>query len=224
MCDPLTIAGIALTAGSIVTNSVADGERTRARDNVLVAERMRQQTLDQEAQALNAVSQDRYVNFEPQQQERADQLGDYLQQNVAPDANSAAGTVMPSSSSDIVNDDLDQQQGEAQEYVDQQTGALADLRSFGDLLGETSLMQGRDAGLIGQIGGFKRGSSGVVPFELDHASEAGDGWNLFGDILAGAGSIATGAGLTGGSANLSKMFGAKSAFPTPMPRPGWYGG
>ncbi len=210
MCDPLTIAGIALTAGSVVANSVASGEQARARDSVLAAERMRQNALDQEAWGLNAASQDRFVDFQPQQDARATELGDFLGASVEPDANTSAASIMPSSSSDVVNQERTDQQAEAQGFVDQQGQALGDLRAFGDLLGEKSRLQARDAGLIGQVGGFKQGSQNVVPFELDEAAKAGDGWAMLGDILSGAGSVTTGAGLSGNETALHKLFKLKA--------------
>lgn len=210
MCDPLTIAGIALTAGSVVANSVAAGEQARARDAVLAAERMRQNALDREAWGLNTASQDRFVDFQPQQDAVSANLGDFLGASVAPDANTSAASIMPSSTSDVVNQERAGQQAEAQGFVDQQGGALADLRAFGDLLGEKSRMQARDAGLIGQIGGFKQGSQSVVPYELDEAAKAGDGWAMLGDILSGAGSVTTGAGLSGSETALHRLFKLKT--------------
>jgi hypothetical protein len=216
MCDPVTIAGIALSAASVVTSQVAAGEQTRARDSVLAAERIRQNQFDQQAQALNQHSQDSYVNFVPQQEAKAASLGDTLAQRVN-DPNSGAAGVLPSSTSSVVNQETAKQEGNAQGYVDQQTGATAKLRSFGDLLGEKSLLQGRDASQVAQIGGFKQGSAGVVPLELDNASHAGDNWNLLADILGGGGQVATSAGINGGSSKLASMFASK-------PGSAWTGG
>jgi hypothetical protein len=210
MCTPLVIAGLALTAGSMVANSVAAGQVEGARNDVLLAEHLRQQGFDRKAETLNATSQGRFIGFEPQREVRAADLGDYLGTRVTPDANTAAASIMPSSSSDIVNQETAKQRDEAQEFVDQQTGALADLRAFGDLLGEKSRLQARDAGKIAQIGGFKVGSQGIVPYELDHAASAGDGMKLFGDLLRLGGTVATGAGLGKGKPT-----------PFPMPRPKW---
>lgn len=217
MCDPLVIAGLALSAGSAVINAQAAGEDARARDSVLAAERIRQRGFDQETAALNNQSQDRYVGFEPQMEARAQTLGDALASRVAPDPNNTTPSALPSSSSGVVNQEVDKQREGAQDFVDQQVGAMADMRSFGDLLGEVSLLQGRDASQIGTIGGFKRGSQGVVPLELNHAATAGDGSRLFADLLGGAGSIATGYGIGGGSSNIANMF-APTA-PIPLPRP-----
>ncbi|AAL44650.1 hypothetical protein EN41_19925 [Agrobacterium tumefaciens] len=61
--------------------------------------------------------------------------------------------------------------------------ALGRLRAFGDVLGENSRLQARDASQIGQIGGFKRGSSNVMAYELDAANQKGNGLKLFGDAL-----------------------------------------
>lgn len=210
MCDPLTIASIALTAGSVVANSVASGQQQRARDDVLAAERMRQQRLDSEAWAVNDASRDQFVGYQPQQAERAAQLGDYLGTEVAPDANTAAASVMPSSESGIVNRELETQRGDAQQYVDQQAGALGNLRSFGDLLGDKTRQIVQDSGQIGQIARFKAGSNGVLPFELDDASRKGEGLMLLADVLSGAGSIAGSAGLSGQETALHKMFGMKA--------------
>lgn len=194
----------------MVANKIASSKVEKARNEVLAAESLRQKDFDRQVQQLNTQSQDRYVGFEPQQEQRAAQLGDVLATSVAPDANSVAATIMPASTSDIVNQETADRRAEAQGYVDQQSGALGDMRAFGDLLGETSTLQARDASKIGQIGGFKIGSQGIVPYELDQAAKAGDGMAMLGDILRMGGSIATGAGIGGG--NIANMFGGSSGF------------
>lgn len=207
---------------------MANNKAAKARDGVLAAERIRQNGLDQEASALNATSQQRYDNFQGQQDTTSSALGDYFAapMTAAGDPSVEAPSALPSSSSDVVNTEIANKKAEAQAYVGQQGEALGDLRSFGDLLGGLSLKQARDANLVGQIGGFKNGSSNVVPLELDSASHAGDGMKLFGDILGGAGSIGVSAGLQGNNV-LTNMFGkaptvVKSV--APMARPAWYGG
>ncbi|AKR54321.1 hypothetical protein XM25_00570 [Devosia sp. H5989] len=175
---------------------------------MLAAETKRQQGFNQEAAQLNDQSQERYVGFVPQQEQRATELADMFASDVG-DPNSPTASVMPLSSSDIVNNETTKQMGAAQDYVDQQAGALADLRSFGDLLGSKSLLQARDASKIGQIGGFKQASQAITPYELDNANKAGDGLKLFGDVLRMGGTVLTGAGINGGS--LANMFGGNAA-------------
>lgn len=207
MCTPLLIAGIALTAGSMVANSAAQSQVDNARSEVLATEARRQQGYNREVENLNTQSQDRYVGFEPQQEQRAAELADMFATDVT-DPNTAGA--IPGSSSNIVNRETEAQLGAAQDYVDQQSGALADMRSFGDLLGSTSLLQARDASKIGQVGGFKQGSQSVVPYELDDAGKVGDGMKMFADVLRLGGTVATGAGIGGGGSNIASMFGQGS--------------
>lgn len=230
MCDPATLTGLALTAGSTVVNTIAANKAASAREDVLAAERIRQGQLDREADALNVQSQDRYKNAEGQQQAKARDLSEFFTgPNTAGEANDAAASVMPSDTSDITVREMQKQTNAAQDFTGQQAASLAALRSFGDMLGDNARLQARDASLIGQVGGFKRGSSGVTPLELDAASQKGAGLRFFGDLLGGAGSLATNYGLTRGGA--TPIFGAKAAATSggslapattirPRPRPG----
>ena len=101
------------------------------------------------------------------------------------------------------------QRAAAKDYTDKQGAALGNLRAFGDLLGSIGRLQARDAGQIGQIGGFKRGSSNATSLELDAASHKGDGLKLFGDVLGGLGTLGMSAGLSGKT--LSGLFGGATA-------------
>lgn len=192
----------------------------------MAAERIRQSGLDREADALNAQSQDRYVDFGGQQDARASELGQYFsdQQIEQGDANQAASSqqVIPQSSSNIVVAEEAKQRGQARDFANRQGEALGDLRSFGDLLGEIGRSQARDASQIGQIGGFKRGSANVLPFELEAANNEGGTAKLFGDILGLGGSVALGAGVSGSDIG-SKLFGGGTKLPgfapVPPPRP-----
>lgn len=203
MCDPLTIAGVALSGVSYAANAAAQAKVQSARDDAMAAERIRQSGLDKEAAALNTQSQDRYQNFEGQQGEKAKQLADYFtgQQVGAP----APDEAVPASSSNIVVQEQAKQAAKAKEFTDRTGTALGALRSFGDLLGETSRLQARDASQIGQIGGFKRGSSNVLGYELEAANQKGNGLKMLGDIAGGLGGIGINAGLSGGT--LSGLFG-----------------
>lgn len=197
MCDPLTIAGIALTAGSTLANSIANNQVSGARTAALSAERERQNAFDAEAQTLNTQSQDRYQDFGGQQGASASTLADFYRGQTT--GVPAPASAPPASTSAIAVREEDKQRGAARDFTNQQADALGQLRSFGDVLGGISRGQGRDAMQIGTIGGLKRGSAGIVPFELDAAAEAGDGMRFLGDLLAGAGNISTGAGLSGGN-------------------------
>lgn len=218
MCDPITIAGIALTGASTVANTIAQGKVNSARNDALAAERIRQNSLDQEAEALNVQSRDRYNDFEGQQGDKASELGQYFtdQKIENSDANTAAvqEQVAPQSGSALTIREEGKQRGKADAYATQQGQALGNLRSFGDLLGGISREQAQDASMIGQIGGFKRGSSSITPLELEAANEKGAGLKIFGDVLGLGGSLLTSKGLGGQqtySTTLGEVVGASPA-------------
>jgi hypothetical protein len=198
MCDPLTIAGLALTAGSTVMNTMAANQAASARNSALQAERARQSGLDREAEALNAQSQDRYKGFEGKQEAKNKELGDYFagQQTQEP---VATETVPTADASNITVQEENRQRSQARADTNESAANLASLRSFGDLLGGISRAQARDAGQIGQIGGFKSGYAGVMPYELEAASQKGAGLRTLGDIMGGIGGLTTSAGLSGKS-------------------------
>jgi len=193
MCDPGTIAGLVLTAGSTVANMIGQNQVKKAREDALGAERIRQRNLDQENEALNQVSRERYEDFGGQQEERGSKLADYFTGNeaAAADANErAVQQMLPTAGSDVTVREEAKQSGLAKAFTDQQGQALGQLRAFGDLLGGIGRKQARDASNIGQINAFKRGSSGIVPLELEQANEAGAGARMFGDLLGLGGSLA----------------------------------
>ena len=220
MCDPITIAGIALTAGSTVANSISQGQITRARNDALSAERIRQNTYDQEAQGLNEQSRNRYNDFEGQQDQKASELGQYFTDQKIEAGNQNAAAVaeqtIPQSGSALTVREEQKQRGKATDYSNQQGEALGGLRAFGDLLGGISREQARDASLIGQIGGFKRGSSNVVPLELEAANQKGQGAKLFGDLLGLGGSLALSKGLGGSMVGGTPSVSASSTFAAPV--------
>jgi len=216
MCDPLTIAGIALTGASVAANTVANNQVQAARDDALAAERIRQSTLDKEADAINAGSRERYDNFEGQQDQKSAQLGDYFANTEA--SQPAPAAALPVSQSQITVTEEQGQRAKAKSDTDASAAALGNLRAFGDLLGGIGRQQARDASRVGQIGGFKVGSSNILPYELEDANKAGSGLRLFGDILGGVGSLGLNAGLSG-----SSLFGLGGSTPTigssiPVPR------
>lgn len=194
MCDPITIAGIAATAGGVLANNAAQQQTDDARSGALAAERIRQQGLDQQSAALNTQSQDRYQDFQGQQDQRAKSLTEMFQ---TPAQLPPGADAMPASSSNLVVQAENDARGAARERTNQMGAALGNLRSFGDVLGQTSRLQGRDAALVGQVGNFKRGSSDVLGMELEAANSAGGDMRMLGDVLGGVGRIGVAAGLGG---------------------------
>lgn len=207
MCDPLTIGSLILTGASVAANSYAQSQVMSARNDALAAERIRQANYDKQAEALNTHSQDQYKDFSGKQDTRGAELGAQYTANQTPDA--APTDLMPQSASNVVVAEDAKQAGAAKDYSNQQGKALGNLRAFGDLLGEDSRLQARDAQGVAQIGDFKRGSANVLQLELQDANNAGAGASMFGDILGGLGGLAGKAGASG--ASLGSLFGGGAA-------------
>lgn len=197
MCDPLTIAGAVLTGASAAANSAAQAKVQSARDDAMAAERVRQKGYDQEAAARNAHAQDQYKDVATSQGERAKSLSDYFTTQQAQPVADNGPVALPASSSNVTNIATTNAKADAKAMTDKTGAALGQLRSFGDIMGQFARGTARDAGYIDQIGGFKKGSSAVLPYELEAANSKGSNMKLFGDILGGLGKIGIGAGLSG---------------------------
>lgn len=196
MCTPLAIGGLVLTGASIAANQVAQSNVSSARNDALEAERVRQAGFDKQAQAVNTGAQDRYKDFGAQQDTKAQSLASFYKDQTA---NTAAATpqAAPPSSSNITIQEQAKQQGKSADYSNQQADALGNLQAFGNLFGDIGRSQARDATTLGQIGDFKKGSSGVLPYELEAANGAGGTMGFLGDVLGGLGQAGVSAGLAG---------------------------
>jgi hypothetical protein len=215
MCDPITLGSIALMAAGTGASMYGQNQVQEARGDAMAAERIRQNAFDQEAAAINETSRQRYDNFGQQQGERAQQLRDLydnVQRSVV--APQAAGTPQEAAptagAGSVVARENAKQQGKTDQFNTQQAEAQGAMSSFGDLLGQKSREQARDAGKVGQIGNFKKGSSQALSYELDDANNAGNTFKTLGDLARGLGSVGVAAGLrapmgaTSGPLNLAR--------------------
>lgn len=199
MVAPLLLAGLGVGSSllSSLFGSSAQDEVNAARNQAIQAERGRQQGFDAEAAKINDTSLGRYSNFDTQQAAKVAQLADLFKTPVVTPNTPNTVASLPPVASGQVQREVDMKSGLANDYVNHQADTLANLRSFGDLMGGIGRGQARDAGSISQIGGFKKGSSGVEALELDAAGHAGDGKKAIGDILGGLGKVGLTAGLSG---------------------------
>lgn len=184
MCNPMMAIGGAMALGSMAANAQAQSKVDKARAGAQEAERIRQRGYDDEAGALNTQSQDRYREFEGQQDGKTESLAD-MYQSRGESAAPAAQSVIPSGASGnvTVQKERAKQQSLADAYGTQQNQALAALRSFGDLLGGIGREQSRDANQIGVINSFKQGSSSILPYELEAANAKGNSLRTLGSVL-----------------------------------------
>lgn len=212
----LPLLPLLFMGGSIAANSIANRKATNALAGVQGAERARQKKFDDESFALNAASQDRYTDMPGKMGTKATDLAAMFS---APSQEAPAEPIIttPESTSNVVTSRENSAMAKAKGETDARAVNLGKLRSFGDILGDASRLQGRDAGQLGLIGSMRRGSQAVLPMELEAAQSKGQGWRLLGDILsAGGGMLGPGGMLAGGlggglaeSAMFNPLFGGK---------------
>lgn len=174
---PLLLGGLSMGA-----NYIGNQKAQNATAGAMAAERRRQNKLDEESYALNAAARDRYQGAEGQIEDKSTELSDMYTEALSQPATRPQAIAPQSDSSVIQNIDATT---EAASRADGQDRArrLGEFRGFGDFMGETMRGQSRDAGQIGMLGGFKRGSQGVLPMELEGAATKGQGWMMLGDLL-----------------------------------------
>lgn len=168
-----------------------------ASNRAAAAERARQQQLQQEASALQQHSNSLYQGFEGKQAARASSLADAFRAPQMAAGGPPPPVEAPATGSNITTQGEASQRSIASAYAGQQADALGALRSFNDVMGTAARGQARDAGQTGQIGNFMRGSSSMLPFELNAASHAGDTMKTLGGLAGGLGKVGVAAGLSG---------------------------
>jgi hypothetical protein len=208
--DPITLAiiGAGLTAGGSFLDSGAQDSINAARSRVINAERGRQAGSDAEAKGVTDKSLGRYGNFDTQQNNDATRLSDFFKTQVTTPNTPYTTAPLPPVASDQVAREVNNKTGIADAYVNHQADTLGKLRSFGDLMGTIGRGQAQDTQQVGQIGGFKHGSSAVTNLELDNANRAGNTQKMWADIASGAGKVALTAGLGGAFAPAAAVAGA----------------
>lgn len=171
MCDPVSIAGAALTAGSLVANTVAEGQVGSARRDAVQAENARQKRLrDESMQTLGNSEQD-FKDFGKDQEQNSQQIGDLL--NASTTGAPPPSAMLPQATDPTVVGEVGKQSGKAKAYTTQQGEALGELRGFGDTLASANRNLGRNAGWIGTLGGFQAGSADASRYEVTAANNAG---------------------------------------------------
>lgn len=212
MAFPLASLALPLlfTGGSMVANTIAQNKRDNARASALSAERLRQKQFDDEAFALNRRSQDSYADAGVKQGEASSNLAEMFKKVEEDRPSVDLPTAPPESGNVVIGNRNAAAMDEAQAQTDERATNLAEFRSFGDLFGGLGRGQARDAAQIGTLQGFRRGSQGVLPLELEAANQKGQGLQLFADLM-GLGSAMTMGPALGGPAmpasGLTRLFG-----------------
>lgn len=179
-------------AGSTLANTIGNRKADQALAGAQAAERTRQRAFDDESFALNTAAQNRYTDMPAQIDTKSGELAQMFADSTQEQPAEPIITT-PETTSNIVTSRENAAMAKAKGETDARAASLGNFRAFGDILGEASRLQGRDAGQLGLIGSMRRGSQSVLPLELEAAQNKGGGWRLLGDIL-GAGSAMAGPG------------------------------
>lgn len=193
----LPLLPLLFMAGSTIANTIGAQKQQKALADTQAAERTRQKQFDHESFALNKNAEDRYTDISGKMDTKATDLASMF---AAPTQEAPAAPIIttPQSTSNIVTSREGAATAKAKGETDKRAVDLGRLRSFGDILGDASRMQGRDAGQLGLIGSMRRGSQAVLPMELQAAQSKGNGWRLFGDLLSAGGGLLGPGGMLGG--------------------------
>ena len=209
----LPLLPLLFTVGSTVANTIGARQADRALAGAQANERARQKRFDDESFALNQAGQDRFTNIAGKMDTKATDLAQMFAQPTQ-EAPATPVITTPETTSNVVTSRENTATAKAKGETDARAVNLGKLRSFGDILGDASRMQGRDAGQLGLIGSMRRGSQSILPLELEAAAQKGNKWRMLGDILSaggamfGPGGLAAG-GINGNSALFNPLFGGK---------------
>ncbi len=212
MCDPFTIAGLALTAASTAASAISSRKVEKNRNRAQVAENQRQRDLQNKS--IDAV-QETQKNFDPalqrEQLAAAEQArADDLARNATGGGFSVSDIPIAGSAPRVVREtaakELSEGIGRGKDFAKN----LGVMGGFGDLQFDNRLMLqnlGEQQGLLARE---SAGSSAILPLELQKANRSGNTLAGVGDILGGLGSVANLAGATG-----YNPFGSAAVAPTP---------
>lgn len=216
----LPILPLILAGGSIAANTIAANKQGRALADNMAAERLRQKRFDDESFALNEAGLARADAAPEMVETRGDDLASMFGA-AGQEAPAEPIISTPASSSNIVMSREGAAMDKSKASTDARAVNLGALRAFGDVFGDVSRMQGRDAGQLGLLGSMRRGSQSVLPMELEAAQSVGGNWRLLGDLLSAGSMFAgtgAGAGMFGQGGSITNMFNpaVMRSSPTPM--------
>jgi hypothetical protein len=197
MCEPLTIASLALSGGSVLAGMAGNAQQQSARDSAINNETMRATGYENKANdlfqnTLSKVQKPVYDgNVTAEATKRTTEDSSLIDQ---------AGNFSPvtGSAPQEVGQTIARAGQKAIARGKQQAKLNADVGASGTVNQKLGIDLGRDGEQQGILGGNIRRSAALLPGELADANKAGSGWRGIGSIMsAGAGA----AGSMGGGAD-----------------------
>lgn len=181
---------IALMIGGALANEQAERKVEKERNNRALAERLRQQKMGQEADAVLRASLAEQERPAVEQEQRVAEAG--REQKYAQAAQPSDQEFIATPSAPVeVKSELAARMADAMARGRQQAAALARLGGRSDAQMQGGIALGRSAQDLNRIGNTSRSSSAILPYELQAANSKGEGWRTVADLF-NLGSAVTG--------------------------------
>jgi len=219
MCTPLI--ALALTAAGAAANAAGVRKAQRAQDGAREAERIRQKGFQSEADARaienrSSTGKDATdAGMKKAEGERKAASDAAVAEVKAPVEATGANLAGDSSAAKLVAGENATQAAKGLGYALQQGAARAKLAGFNDVGFNNSILNARTNQDLGRIANFAKGSSDVLPVELEAASRKGEGLRTLGSVLSTAGTISgigVGSGWFGTPITASPITGLAAGF------------
>jgi hypothetical protein len=194
MCTPLV--ALALTAAGTAATAAGVRKAQKAQAGAREAERTRQKGFQSEADARaaeNLASTNKGATdsgMAKAEGERKAASDAAVAEVRAPVEATGANLAGDGSAAKLVAGENATQAAKGLGYAIQQGAAKAKLAGFNDVGFENALMNARTNQDIARIANFAKGSSDVLPVELEAAAQKGQGLRTLGSVLSTAGTVA----------------------------------
>lgn len=197
MCDPATaamIGGAALTGAGSLANSAGQSKARRAQSGVAAAELARQRGY---RDASGAAFDTTLGKFEKPQQDTGLKDAQAGRADAAKANITLGNAVFPSARApNVIADAYRRANADAATTAGNYADASGRFAGYGDLTQTNDIALGRGRDDLNKFSNFARGSNAVTPLEYEAASGQGSTLRGLGDILMGAGNIASLYGFT----------------------------
>ena len=194
MCTPVIFA-LALTAAGSAAQAAGARRAAKAMAGARTAESIRQKGFQDEATRINDQSLSKSgrastdADMKAANEARAAEADAAVADVRAPVEAAGANLAGDQSGNQVMITEADAARNKNLGYATQQGRAKADLLSFNDITFQNAINNMRSGQQLNTISNFMRGSSNVLPIELEAASRRGDNLKTLGTALSTAGSV-----------------------------------
>jgi hypothetical protein len=194
MCYPVAIA-LALTAAGSAAQAAGARRAAKAMAGARTAESIRQKGFQDQADSVVAESLNKSgkdatdVGMKEAAAKRAADADAAVGEVRAPVEAVGENIAGDQSINQVMATEEDVARNKNLGYATQQGRAKADLLSFNDITFQNAINNIRAGQQLNTVGNFMRGSSNVLPIELEAASRKGDNLKTLGTVLSTAGSV-----------------------------------